>query len=163
VRLGLPPGKSFVAHELASPMRILCASQDYLAARPAPSQPADLGTHDCLCYRRDYEPVIWVFEDEVERRQEIEVGGPLRANSGDVLRHAALDGLGMALLPEWMVGQDVAAGRLVRCLERLRAYAAGYQAPIYAVHARTDFVPAKITAFVAHLQTRLGHAARELS
>lgn len=88
-------------------------------------------------------------------RREVAVAGPLRSNSGEVLRPAALDGLGLALLPEWMVGEDVAAGLLVTCLPGVRAYPAGYQAEIYAVHARSEFVPAKISAFVTHLRAQM--------
>jgi DNA-binding transcriptional LysR family regulator len=85
----------------------------------------------------------------------VEVSGPLRSNSGEALRQAALDGLGLALLPAWMVGRDVAAGRLVACLADHRAHPAGYQAAIYAVHARGPAVPAEVAAFVAHLRAAL--------
>ena len=85
----------------------------------------------------------------------MEVSGPLRSNSGEALRQAALDGLGLVLLPAWMVGHDVSAGRLVACLQAFRAYPVGYQAAIYAVHARGPAVPAKIAAFVAHLRAAL--------
>ncbi len=154
IRLGLPSEKSLVAERLASARRVLCASPAYLARVPAPTGPGDLDRHACLCYRRDYEPVIWIFETD-RGRCEVTVSGPLRSNSGEVLRKAARDGLGLALLPEWMVAQDLAAGRLVPCLSELRAYPAGYQAEIYAVYARGDFVPAKITAFISHLQRHL--------
>lgn len=150
IRLGRPAEKSYVATRLASDRRVLCASSAYLARVPAPGDPADLARHDCLTYRREYEPALWVFEVG-RRRQEIAVTGPLRSNSGEVLKQAALDGLGLTLLPDWLVRQDIEGGRLVPCLPSLRAYPAGYQAEIYAVHARTEFVPAKVTAFVAHL------------
>jgi DNA-binding transcriptional LysR family regulator len=154
VRLGLPPEKSIIGHRLGSARRTLCASPSYLARHPGPGRPDDLRRHDCLGYQREAEPVVWVFETSAGR-QALEVTGPLRANSGEVLRQAALDGLGLVLLPEWMVGQDIAAGRLIACLAELPAYPAGYEAEIYAVHARAQPVPAKITAFVAHLQARL--------
>ncbi len=153
IRLGRPPAKSYVATRLASDRRVLCASPAYLARVPAPGGPADLAGHPCLAYRREYEPALWVFEIG-KGRQEIPVTGPLRSNSGEVLKQAALDGLGLALLPDWLVRADLEAGRLVACLPALRAYPAGYQAEIYAVHAGAEFVPAKVTAFVAHLAAR---------
>jgi DNA-binding transcriptional LysR family regulator len=154
IRLGLPAEKSLVAQRLASARRVLCASPGYLRQRAPPSTPEDLDWHACLCYRRDYEPPIWIFETDHGRR-EIPVSGPLRSNSGEALREAALDGLGLVLLPEWLVARDLADGRLVPCLPELRAHPAGYQAEIYAVYARADSVPAKITAFVAHLRAYL--------
>jgi DNA-binding transcriptional LysR family regulator len=161
IRLGRPAEKSVVAEPLASARRVLCASPLYLERHPPPSAPGDLDRHACLCYRREYEPAVWVFDAGRGRRLEIPVSGPLRSNSGEALRQAALDGLGLVLLPEWMVGQDLAEGRLMACLRDFEAYPAGYQAEIYAVYARGDFVPAKITAFVGHLRAHLDERAAE--
>lgn len=162
IRLGRPAEKSSVATRLASDTRLLCASPSYLAQVPPPAGPQDLERHDCLAYRREYEPAIWVFE-EAGRRREVAITGPLRSNSGEVLRRAALDGMGLALLPDWMVADDVAAGGLQRCLPELRIYPAGYQAEIYAVHVRQDFVPAKVAAFVSHLQRVMANRPGALS
>lgn len=150
IRLGEPAEKSFVSHRLADGARVLCAAPSYLARRPAPATPAALADHDCLGYRREAEPVIWRTEGPAGA-QRITVRGPLRANSGEALRLAALDGLGLALLPAWMVGDDLAAGRLVALLPAWRLTPQGYHEPICAVHAAAPHVPAKITAFIAHL------------
>lgn len=154
IRLGRPAEKSLAAMRLATAQRMLCASPAYFARIPPPAGPDDLGRHDCLCYRRDHEPATWVFETD-EGRREVTVAGPLRSNSGEVLRRAALDGLGLALLPEWMVAGDRAAGLLVPCLQGLRAYPTGYEAEIYAVHARGEFVAAKVSAFVDYLRAHM--------
>ncbi|WP_372624842.1 LysR family transcriptional regulator [Falsiroseomonas sp.] len=154
IRLGLPAEKSVVGHRLATARRILCASPAYLARRGVPAAPEELRSHDCLGYRREAEPAVWVFEP-ARGRQAVEVTGPLRSNSGEVLRQAAVDGLGLVLLPEWMVGADVAAGKLVACLPGTPAHPAGYEAEIYAVHARAAPLPAKVTVFLAHLQAGL--------
>ena len=142
--------------------RVVCASPAYLARVAPPATPAACAGHACLAYHREYEPALWVFE-EGGRRREVAVGGPLRSNSGEVLHRAALDGLGLALLPEWMVAGDVAAGRLQPCLPALRAYPAGYQAEIYAVHAKGEFVSAKITAFVTHIAGQMARPSGLLS
>lgn len=131
IRLGCPAEKSLVATRLASDRHVLCASPSYLARVPPPTRPDDLERHDCLTYRREYEPALWVF-DAQGRRQEVAVAGPLRSNSGEVLRQAAMDGMVLAMLPEWMVAGDLSAGLLLPCLPALRAYPAGYQAEIYA-------------------------------
>jgi len=151
IRLGAPMEKSVVAHRLASDERYLCASPGYLARQPAPTGPDDLGRHACLGYRRAFEPPVWVF-DTASGRREVAVAGPLTSNSGEALRAAALDGLGLALLPVWMVAGDIRAGTLLRCLPDIPSYPEGYREPIYAVHARAALVPAKTRAFVEHLR-----------
>lgn len=160
IRLGDPAEKSLVATRLASNRRVLCASPAYLARCPALTGPDDLVPHDCLAYQREDEPALWIFETGA-RRTEVPVSGPLRSNSGEVLRRAALDGLGMALLPQWLVASDLAAGLLVACLPELRAYPSGYNAEIYAVHARQDLIPAKIAVFVAHLSAHVAGSGAE--
>lgn len=155
IRLGRPEEKSFVVQPLASGRRILCASPAYLARSAQLAVPDDLERHACLCYRREYETPVWIFE-RGHGRVDVAVSGPLRSNSGEVLRRAALDGLGLVLLPEWMVARDLVQGRLAACLSALRAYPAGYQAEIFAVHVRGELVAAKITAFVSHLRVYMG-------
>lgn len=159
IRLGLPAGKSFIGHRLASGRRILCASPGYIARHGAPATPDAVLQHPCLTYREEEEAPVWVFAAAPGGRQEIAVSGPFRSNSGEALRQAALDGLGLVLLPEWMVGADLAAGHLTPLLAGLPAWPERYQAEIYAVHARAERLPAKIAAFAAHLLATVDPAA----
>jgi DNA-binding transcriptional LysR family regulator len=106
-----------------------------------------------LTYRRAAEPAIWTFrKGRVE--QSVSVSGSLQSNSGEVLRGAAVAGLGLVLLPDWMVAGDLAGGRLRSCLDGYEAFPPLYRAPIYAVHRRGE-VAAKIPVFVAHLKQAL--------
>lgn len=154
IRLGLPAGKSFIGHPLASGRRILCASPGYIARHGAPTTPDDILKHPCLTYREEEEAAVWVFATAKGGRQEIAVSGPFRSNSGEALRQAALDGMGLVLLPEWMVGEDVAAGTLAALLPGLPAWPERYQAEIHAVHVRSERIPAKIAAFVTYLRAK---------
>lgn len=160
IRLGRPEEKSLEAELLTTDRRVLCASPDYFERCPPPEDRDDLDRHDCLTYGQDAEPAVWVFEDASGRR-DIEVTGAVRSNSGEVLRQAALDGLGLAVLPEWMVAWDIAGGRLKSCLTELRVYPAGYSAEIYAVYMRDVLRPMKVNAFIDHLQKHLAtHISR---
>jgi DNA-binding transcriptional LysR family regulator len=159
IRLGLPAGKSFTGHRLASGRRILCASPSYIARHGAPATPDAVLQHPCLTYREEEEAPVWVFATATGGRQDITVAGPFRSNSGEALRQAALDGMGLVLLPKWMVGEDVAAGRLAPVLAGLAAWPERYRAEIHAVHVRAERLPAKIAAFVAHLVAATDPAA----
>lgn len=154
IRMGAPTDKSVVAHKLTSPSRKLCASPGYYARAGMPRAPADLGGHACLAYRRAAEPALWTFHDAAGQVSVTPVHGPLQSNSGDVLRAAAAAGMGLALLPDWMVMRDLQSGALQTCLDDYTAYAPPYREPIFAVHRRGD-VPAKVTVFVAHLRQAL--------
>ena len=153
IRLGTPGEKTLVSHMLASGRRILAASPDYLARAGTPASIEDLAAHDCLTYRRAETEPVWVFETPSGRR-ELAVRGRLRATNGEVLREAAIAGLGLVLLPAWLISDDVAAGRLVPCLQQITAWPSGFNREIVTVHRRIDPLPAKIAAFLAHLAGR---------
>ena len=155
IRLGQPSEKSLSWQRLTTDRRMLCASPDYFRRNEAPAALGDLDRHNCLAYGQEAEPAVWVSE-HLGQRREVVVSGSLRSNSGEVLRQAALDGLGLTLLPEWMVAWDVAAGRLRTCLDHLRLYPSGYGAEIYAVYRRDPRLPRKVEAFLGHLQRHLG-------
>lgn len=162
IRLGLPSQKTLVARELASNERLLCASPAYLNRAGMPSGPQALTNHDCLCYRQGYEPAIWHFETP-NGTKEVPVSGPLVSNSGEALRLAAIGGLGLVVLPRWLVARDIQHGTLLHCLPEFRVYPAGYNAAIYAVHARGAFVPAKVTVFIDYLADRIGKSFGDVS
>jgi len=160
IRLGQPAEKSLDWQRLTTGRRILCASPAYLERCPPPADRTDLARHNCLAYGQEEEPAIWVF-DRDGRREDVRVSGSLRSNSGEVLLQAARDGMGLAVLPEWMVAWDIAAGQLRPCLEQDRVYPAGYGAEIYAVYRRDRLRPEKLNAFIAHLQAHLAtHLSR---
>src|SRR3546814_1321079 len=75
--------------------------------------------HECLIYSYLVAPEEWPVIDESGAPGTVRVSGRLHANNGDVLRLAALAGHGIARLPSFIVGADLAAGTLVPVLEAL--------------------------------------------
>ena len=115
VRVGELEDSSLIARRLAPNRRILCASPGYLARAGMPECPEDLGAHNCLIYTRHHGNVNWNLGGP-DGVAEVRVGGNLRTNNTEAVHAAALGGLGIALLPSWLVGQEVQAGRLVAVL-----------------------------------------------
>lgn len=115
IRITRQPAPNLIARKLADARILLCASPDYLARAGTPATPDALSQHACLAYS------YWAGGDEWTlqgpgRETTVHIGGCLRANNGDVLREAALAGMGIVLQPDFVVGEDIAAGRLVRVL-----------------------------------------------
>lgn len=113
---------SLIVHELCPMPVILCAAPNYLAQHGYPRQPQDLANHICLPYGHGTKHQPWMLmgpDGEVT----VSVSGPLCANNGEPLRGAAIQGLGITLLPLFMVGEDLQQGRLQRVLP-------DYQAPV---------------------------------
>lgn len=103
---------NLVARKLAPIQRVLCASPDYLERAGQPQSIAELGAHQCLSYSWQ---TSWRFTT-AEGKCEVRVGSRFRANNVDALREAALQGLGIALLPSYAIGPDLTVGRLQRVL-----------------------------------------------
>ncbi|HUN52913.1 MAG TPA: substrate binding domain-containing protein, partial [Candidatus Sulfotelmatobacter sp.] len=116
-----------------------------------PETPEDLRQHNCLHYTYLSSHDEWLFEGRGGRRS-VKVAGTLQANNGDVLRAAALAGLGLVLSPTFIVGPDLQSGRL-QCV--LRDYCKTETA-IYAVYPHRRHLSAKVRAFVDFLSERFG-------
>jgi DNA-binding transcriptional LysR family regulator len=116
VRIAYPSDSSLVARPIASVPRYLCASPGYLARRGTPRSPRDLLQHDCLHYNVISERAEWTFGG-AEGDQTIAVKGVFCSNNGEVLAEAAMQGLGITLLPDFIIEEALADGRLVRILE----------------------------------------------
>jgi DNA-binding transcriptional LysR family regulator len=111
IRIGQLKDSSLVARRLAPSRLILCASPAYLAQRGRPKTPLDLAGHDGLLYTNRATGDVWRFRSG-GRMVTPSIRMRVAANNGDFLARAAIDGLGIALLPSFIVGDAVASGAL---------------------------------------------------
>jgi DNA-binding transcriptional LysR family regulator len=96
----------------------IAGAPSYFARHPPPKRPDDLRVHDCIRYRLP-NGRVWAWELEHRGRPiRIDVRGSLVVGNDALVHRAALDGLGLGYLSEWTIAEDVAAGRLVRVLDR---------------------------------------------
>lgn len=152
IRIGRLADSSLVARRLARHRMILCASPDYLKQHGAPNDPADLKQHQCLCYSTNSLVPEWHFVTKDGKRWPVPIDGRLHANNGDVLRSAALQGLGIAYLPSFIVGPDLQAATLVSLLSEF----VPTDTAIHAVYPHTRHLSPKVRAFIDFLGERFG-------
>jgi DNA-binding transcriptional LysR family regulator len=149
IRIGRTGAQNLVARKLGEARLVLCASSAYIARHGAPATPEDLARHNCLTYEyalRD----AWTFRDAAGRERTVRVAGSLNSNNGDLNAAAAVQGVGIALEPDFIVDSELKSGKLVPVLESFEAPAS----PIYAVYPSRRFLPAKVRAFVDFLVER---------
>lgn len=150
------PPDTHVAVKLCASRALLVASGAYLRRQGAPAHPAELGQHQCLPYLRPG-PAVWLFERRGAaggERLKVPVQGPLRAGNSEVLREAALAGLGIALLPDFSAAPAVRAGRLRELLPDWRP-AGFFGDGIYAIHPWSSSTPRPVRLFIEHLKAAL--------
>jgi DNA-binding transcriptional LysR family regulator len=118
IRLGEQVANDMIAVPIGPPMRMaVVGSPGYLAARPPVKSPRDLTRHDCINLRFLTHGGLYAWEFEKKGRPlNVRVEGRLTFNDTGQIHAAALDGFGLACLPEDMVQADVANGRLRRLL-----------------------------------------------
>jgi DNA-binding transcriptional LysR family regulator len=143
VRIGAVRGQNLVARRVGSTRLVCCASPAYLAAHGEPRAPDDLVKHACLLYQYAPQRDTWPFTDKQGEEHRIRVSGPAYANNGAFLAALARDGIGIAYEPDFIVGDDVRAGRLVPLL---RAFTSSVGA-INVVYASRRHLSAKVRAF----------------
>ncbi len=119
VRLGESIDRDMVALPIGPPLRMAAvATPDYFSRHPAPKVPADLTAHNCINMRFPTTGGLYVWEFERRGRQvNVRVDGQATFNSSPHIVLAALQGLGIAFLPEEEFAPHLQEGRLVRTLQ----------------------------------------------
>jgi LysR family transcriptional regulator, regulator for bpeEF and oprC len=146
IRFGELEDSQLVARHVGSSARICVASPRYLATKGRPKVPAELKTHNCITYTYTFGNE-WRFEGP-DGEQSIRVFGDFRANSGLTIRAAALEGIGIANIPAFLVREDIETGRLVQVM--------GEYGPapvrISAVYPSARLLSRKVKLFVDYMQ-----------
>ena len=110
------PDLSIVVRRLGRVPRLLAASPDYLARRGAPRAPSELGEHDMLVYNLAHDPYSLRLKRGSSAKT-VRMRAALDSNDGQIIRQAALAGLGILVQPLYIIQGDIEAGRLVPVME----------------------------------------------
>lgn len=151
IRITRIQDSSLVARKIAATRRIACASPAYLKKHGKPREPKDLADHACLSYTYLSTRDEWHFERN-GKRHVVRVKGVLQANNGDLLREAAIAGMGIIVQPSFIVGDAIRAKKLVPILTDCDASLL----PIYAVYPSRQHLSAKVRTFVDYLAAQFG-------
>lgn len=148
IRIARLRDSSLIARKLANNPRTLVASPDYIARRGLPERVEDLAGHDCLALGN---ATHWTFVSGAGERH-VRLNARLSCSSIAGCHAASLSGGGVALLSDWYVDDDVAAGRLVKIG---LADAAPEEIAIWAIYPTSQLVLPKVRVFIATLRQTL--------
>jgi DNA-binding transcriptional LysR family regulator len=151
IRIGVLEDSPLVVRKLAPSRLIVSATPAYLKEHGTPREPDELARHNCLCTNL----LPWGDEWRLTGKRgevRVAVGGSFRSNNAEMLRAAAIDGVGIALLPTWAVFEPLRTGALRRVLDAWEPPAS----TIYAVYPGNRLMSMKVRAFVDHLARYFG-------
>lgn len=146
IRLTYEPPPNVVARKLTTVSWMTCAAPAYLERHGAPRTPQDLRSRNCLFYSFLESSLVWRFRSP-QGETKVRVAGNFTANNSEAIREATLAGLGIALLPSFIVAGDLRE-------KRLHVVLGGYQVEgavandVYALYLPTRYVSPKVRAFV---------------
>lgn len=148
IRIGARIGTGLVGHRLGTSRRVLCAAPSYFSAFGRPQTLQDLKQHRLLATTAQ---LPWQL-DGPEGTMDFHGQSVVQTNSSEVVRELALGGCGIALRSLWDVSEELRQGALLRVLPQ---YQGSHDVGIYAAHAPTPAVPARLTVFIASLALHL--------
>lgn len=142
---------SLISRFIMHTNRVICASPEYLATFKEPTKPRDLTRHRCLNYGYHKRGTQWRLNDD-KGSYSVPINCALSSNNGEVLKNAALNHQGIAILPKFIIGDAIAKGQLTPVLT-------AYSLPtvsIYALYPRHRHLSAKVRLFVDFVINKLG-------
>jgi DNA-binding transcriptional LysR family regulator len=152
IRIADLADSSLIARKLASTRRVVVASPAYIERHGAPKTPDDLARHRWLSYGATTTLQRWTYTRDDGAAASIPLTATLCSNNGNILRAAALAGEGITELPTFLVGCDIAEGRLLVLLEDNPRDAFG----IYALYTPNRYLAAKTRVLIDFLAARFG-------
>ena len=157
IRIGILPDSSLLARRLCAMPRYMVAAPSYLKRHGTPTHPMHLGQHKCFGYTYLATPGVWQFTNAKGEQASVRPSGALRVNNGEAVMPALLAGLGIANLPEFIIGDAIAAKKVNVILK-------DWKQPEGAVHLLMPPGgprPARVEALADFLAARLGQAKRK--
>jgi DNA-binding transcriptional LysR family regulator len=155
LRIAVLMDSSLIARRLCGVTRFTVAAPAYLAQHGRPSHPRDLEQHACFGYAYLPTPDVWRFTNRAGEEVSVRPSGPLRANNGEAVMPAVLSGLGIAVLPDFIVRDALADGRLEPILPEWSLALGG----LYLLTPSAGPRPARVEALVDFLAQRLRRGA----
>jgi DNA-binding transcriptional LysR family regulator len=135
-----------LARRITTLKSLLVASPDFIGRSGSPTNVSQLSNYPCLAHLgSDEHDRVWTFAGQ-RGGASIRVDGSFDSNSALALRKAAIAGVGIALLPEKYIADDLASGALVRILPQYEI-----KRPVTALYARSPHIPQKVRLLVSFL------------
>ncbi len=151
IRLGETASGNLLSREICPLRRLLVASPEYLRDRTTPGDPGELCEHACLINHAGGAGTTWHLHG-LGTIESVDLSPALSSNNDSALHTAALQGRGIAYLPDYLVGDDLREGRLVHVLEDFVEDTVG----VHAVYPEQKHLSARVRLFIDLLVARLG-------
>jgi DNA-binding transcriptional LysR family regulator len=160
IRLGLLADSTLIAQQLMRTNYSVCASPDYLKRSGQIQHPQDLEHHNCLLFPLSGFRSRWIFKDQKGELSEIPISGRTVISNAIALQQCAIAGMGLALLPNWLIDTDLQAGTLINLFPDYAVTATDFSTAAWLVSPSRAYVPLKVRIFIEFLKQSILRLAR---
>jgi DNA-binding transcriptional LysR family regulator len=160
VRLGLLADATLIAQQLMRTHYSVCASPDYLQRSGQLEKPIDIERHNCLLFPLAGFRSRWIFKDQHGERSEVSVHGRTLISSAIALQQCAIAGMGLALLPNWLIDEDLRTGSLINIFPDYAVTATDFSTAAWLVYPSRAYVPLKVRVFIDFLKNSISDLAK---
>jgi DNA-binding transcriptional LysR family regulator len=152
IRLGLLADSTLIAQQLLKTRYFVCASPQYLHQWGHPKIPSEIERHNCLLFPYAGFRSRWIFKNSDRAETEIFVRGDTIISTSIALQHCAIAGMGLALLPNWLIEDDLRDGRLINVFPSYDVMATDFGTAAWLVYPSRAYVPLKVRVFIDFLK-----------
>lgn len=155
IRLAPSLKGNLVSTRLMQTSYMVVASPQFLDEYGAPRDPQSIGEFDCLRFALPGIQNVWRFQKAQQEPFDVPVQGNLLISNALALREAACSGMGLALLADWLVQQDLKDGRLVEVFPEYRCTLSNFETAAWALYPSRSYLPRKVRVMIDFLRTNL--------
>ena len=155
IRLGQMADSTLIAQRLMPTEYFVCASPEYLEREGHPSEPRMLSDRECLCFPLEGFRSRWRFRDSDGEIEEVLVSGRTVISSAIALRDCAVAGMGLSLLPNWIVRSHLSAGKLINVFPNHAVTATTFETAAWFVYPSKKHLPLKVKVLMDFLKEKL--------
>jgi DNA-binding transcriptional LysR family regulator len=152
IRLGLLADSTLIAQQLVKTRYFVCASPQYLKQKGHPKIPSDIEQHNCLLFPLAGFRSRWRFKHSDQEETKVSVQGHTTISNAIALQQCAISGMGLALLPNWLIEDDLRDGRLVNVFPGYAVTATEFDTAAWLVYPSRAYVPLKVRVFIDFLK-----------
>lgn len=152
IRLGILADSSLIAQRLMPTHYWVCASPSYLKQNGTPRSPQELTQHQCLLFPLTGFRSRWRFRDVQNQETEVAIHGRTIISNALALQQCAIAGMGIALLPNWLIQSEIDRGDLVNLFPNHQVTATDFNTAAWIVYPSRSYVPLKVLAFADFLK-----------
>ncbi|MGF1521381.1 MAG: LysR family transcriptional regulator [Leptolyngbyaceae cyanobacterium] len=160
IRLGLLADSTLIAQQLMRTHYRVCASPSYLQRWGHLQEPKDIQNHNCLRFALPGFRSRWIFKDVQDETYEVPVQGQMVISNAIALQQCAIAGMGLALLPNWLIDDDLETGTLVNVFPDYAVTATDFNTAAWLVYPSRTYVPLKVRVFIDFLKQSIAEHLR---